>query len=216
MSTQIKYTNELGSIITTQQQSSLTNYNKLTYISDNLKMIESYEQSSDVNYKTVKYFLDTTEDKNTILQQYSDAVNNVSCILYFNNQAGNGFNLWDWESYSKDSQLYFKGKEVYDNKNRLIFSCSFDLITNLLDDGAFKNYYGNQFDNPNDDLLLEFTYTSSGDVDLIFDIQGNFGYIEGISLDDYLADSQFSQQDFPWDQHTYYHAVTPYLPTGDL
>ncbi|SDP97646.1 hypothetical protein SAMN05428975_4457 [Mucilaginibacter sp. OK268] len=216
MSTQVTYTNELGSIITPQQRNSLTNYNKLTYISGNLKIIESYEQSRNISYRTVRYFMDETEDKNIILQQNSDVTNNASCIVYFNKQETNGFNLWDWESYSKKGHLYFKGKEVYDSQSRLIFTCSFDLVTNQLQDGAFKNYYGNQFENPSDVLLLEFTYKSSGDVDLIFDCNGNYGHTKSISLNEFLADTQFSQQQFPWDQHEYYHAITPYLPTGNL
>jgi len=160
--------------------------------------------------------MDETEDKDIILQQNCDVTDNTSCIVYFNKQETNGFNLWDWESYSKEGRLYFKGKEVYDNQSRLIFSCSFDLVTNQLEEGAFKNYYGNQFENPNDDLLLEFTYKNNGDVDLIFDYNENYGRTKGISLNEFLTDTQLSQQQFPWDQHKYYHAITPYLPTSNL
>ncbi len=216
MNTEIKYKDGFGNIITEEQQKYLTEYEKITYEMNQIKMIEYFKKHRGIDRKTVDYFLSSDKDKNDILQKYSDPVNHVRCILYFNNQIANNFNLWDWESYSEDAQITFKGKIVYDSKHRLIFYCSFNLLTNKLDNGAWKNYYGNIFENEHDDKLLIFDYDNNGDIDWIIDIKEKFGYTKGISLNQYLADTDFSQVDFPWDKHPYYHTVTPYLPTGDL
>jgi hypothetical protein len=212
MSTQIKYKNILGSFITLQQKTSLTDYKKLTYIYDTLKIIESNVMIEGLNYKTMSYFLDATEDKSTILNRYIDSLNKVKCILYFNKQSSYGFDQWDWESYSYNSELTFRGKEVFDSKGRMIMTCTFDLVTNSLQDRAVKYYYGNQLDDENDDNLFQFEYDQDGDLDMVFDVQENFGYIEGIRLETFLANVKLSQVTFPWDQHPYYHSALPYLP----
>jgi hypothetical protein len=216
MSIEIKYTDGFGSEISSEQQRKLVNYDKLTFDSGNLKMIESFHQSRGIDYGIIKYFLSPEENKTDLLQHYSSAVNNVSCIFYFNKQFANNINLWDYEEYRKDEKLYFKGKQAFDALNRLVFVCGFDLATNQLKDRAKKYYYGAAAENSTNDSILWFTYDSNGDLNSITDIQEKFGYNESISLDEYLADTDFSQIDFPWNQHPYYHAVTPYLPTGDL
>lgn len=216
MSIEIKYTDEYGGNISSQQQSNFGRYNKLTISSGNIKMIESFKQSRGINYKTINYFLDPNENKVDILQQYSDPLNNARCIIYSNKQSANTINLWDFEEYSKDTILLFKGKQAFDSVNRIIFACTFDLLTNELQNGAIKHFYNIPSENPSNGLLLQFTYDSNGNIDWIIDIKEKFGYIKGISLDEYLADTEFSQVDFPWNQHPYYHAVTPYLPIGDL
>jgi hypothetical protein len=216
MDIQIRYANELGSPITMQQQQLLNNYQKLTYVSNQLKMVENIRFLDNVIYKVVKYFLDSAEDKTTILDEYTNANTETSCILYFNMQSVPGFSLWDWEDYSETAQLAFKGKAVFDDKNRLVMSCSFDLLTNALRPGALKNYYSDYTGDENADNLLQFEYDSDGEVDLVFDVQGKFSYIEGITLGTYLQDTVFSEVDFPWDEHPYYHSIIPYLPTGNL
>lgn len=215
MSVQIKYTDELGSKITAQQQSNLVRYNKLTYVSGELKIIEAIGQGRDANHTTVSYFLDSSEDKNHILQQYNDP-NIVACVLHFNKQTENGFSMWDWEQYNKTSILIFKGKKAFTDANRIICHSTFNLVTNELEEGAVKVYYGNQFIDERDDQFLRITYMANGEVDLIFDVNEKFGYIKGISLGQFLADKQFSQQDFPWDEHPYYHSAYPFLPIGNL
>jgi hypothetical protein len=216
MSIEIKYKDELGAYVSSQQLGKQETYDKLTFKSGNLKIIESFYQSGVTNYKTVYYFLEPDEYKTGILQRYTSASNNVSCIIYFNKESANNINLWDFEEYGEDGKLYFKGKEAFDKLNRIIFHCTFDLSTNQMRRGATKHYYGSVAENPTDDSLLDFDYGSNGNLDLIIDVQEKFGYIEGISLDEYLADAKFSQVDFPWNQHLYYHAVTPYLPSGEL
>lgn len=212
MSKQIKYLNESGSIISAEQQASLEDYHKLTFIDGSIKIAEMFYVLKNITHREVSYFMDESESKNAILNRYSDTINKVNCILYFNKQELNGFTKWDWEAYSKDSILKFKGNEVYDFNHKLIFNCSFDLTTNELQEGAFKCYYANESEDPNIDRLLKFTYDENGDIDLIFDSNGNYGYAEAFSLNEFLADTNFSQVLFSWDQHTYFHSVNPFLP----
>ena len=216
MSTQIKYTNFFGSPITAQQQNTLLDFKKMTFISSEIKTIETFENIGNISYISVKYFIDTTENKQDIIQKYVDATTNSSLVIYSNKQQSNGFNLWDWESYEDSSQVAFKGKEVFDSELRTIFSCAFDRSTNLLLPGAQKFYYGNQVVIPYDDRLLEFKYDANGNVKLIFDSNENYGYIEGISLAEFLDDVNLSQGVFPWSEHPYYHSALPYLPEGNL
>lgn len=216
MSIEIKYKNELGADISSQQQRDLVNYTKLTFDSGQLKIIETFSQGRKSISRTVEYFLSPEENKTDLLRQFSSTVNNRKSIFYFNKQSANNINLWDYEEYGKDEKLYFKGKQAFDALDRLVFDCTFDLATNQLKDSATKYYYGTAVENTTDDPVLSFTYDSNGDITWIMDTQEKFGYIKGISLNEYLADTKFSQVNFPWDQHPYYHSVTPYLPTGDL
>ena len=216
MSTKIAYKNEFGSDITPEQQSSLNRYDKISYKDNLIKMIESIGKGRNFDRKTIEYFLDITENKNTILQQYTDQSNNVNCVVYFNNQSSNGYYLWDWESYSTIGTLKFRGKTVYDIDHKLIMYCSFDLNTGLLQEGAWKNCYANQSKTESEDQLLQIIYDVNGNVASLVDFTGKFGYSKSLTIDEFLADIKFSQVDFPWDQHPYYHSVLPYLPEGNL
>ncbi|MDN3548772.1 hypothetical protein [Mucilaginibacter aquaedulcis] len=216
MSTQIKYTNIFGNPITAQQQSTLLDFKKMTFLSNDIKTIEIFEQVGDISYKSVKYFIDATENKQDIIQKYVDPSTNSNLVIFSNRIQANGFDLWDWESYERSSEIYFKGKEVFDGQLRTVFVCSFNKSTNALLPGSQKYYHGNQFVSPTEDLLLEFIYDANGNVDLVFDSNENYGYIEGISLATFLDDANLSQDVFPWDEHPYYHSVLPYLPFGNL
>ncbi|MFC0515656.1 hypothetical protein ACFFGT_15660 [Mucilaginibacter angelicae] len=216
MSTQIKYTDIFGRPITEQEQNTLHDFKKMTFISNEIKTIEIFENVGNIGYQSAKYFIDATENKKDIIQKYVDATTNSSLMIYSNKEQANGFDLWDWESYEDSSQISFKGKEVFDSELRTIFSCSFDRSTNSLLKGARKFYYANQVSSPADDLLLKFTYHANGNVNLIFDSNENYGYIKSISLATFLDDTDFSQDVFPWNEHPYYHSALPYLPTGSL
>lgn len=216
MTIQTKYTNDLGITVTDQQLSTLRSYKKITIDTGVVKMIERFWKTDDMTFKIVNYFLSKTENKQEIVERFSDIENDISCRIYFNKQSQNGFDLWEYEEYTRTTEIVFKGKEVFDSNNRMIFSANFDLNTGALLLGATKIYHSGISDNPLNDELLMFSYKEDGSVDLIYDSQEEFGYIKGIYLDKYLADTQFSQVDFPWDQHTYYHNVLPYLPAGSL
>ncbi|MEN0056766.1 MAG: hypothetical protein AAGC65_24020 [Mucilaginibacter sp.] len=216
MSTQIKYTDYFGVPITDLQQSTLVNFKKFTFVSNEIKIIETFEKIENISYLSVKYFIDASENKQDIIQKYVEVNTNSSLTIYSNKEQANGFTLWDWESYEDSLQIAFKGKETFDNKLRTIFNCAFDRSTNLLLLGARKFYYGNQVVSPGDDLLLKFTYDAHGNIDLIFDSNENYGYIEGISSAEFLDDDNLSQGVFPLSEHPYYRSAFPYLPEGEL
>jgi hypothetical protein len=216
MDTQIKYTDEFGSVISEQQRETMVTYNKETLVDGNLKMEESLGLGRNKDYAHINYYLGAGEDKNTVIQNYCDRVKLISCTMHFNKVSVNGFNQWDWEDYHRDQSLKFKGIVTFDQNQRLIFLCDFDLVNDELMAGAVKYFYGNQFVNAYDDRLLEFRYDADGMVESIIDVHENYGYIKSITLSDFLKDTDFSLVQFPWDQHRYYHAVTPYLPTGAL
>jgi len=216
MSNQIKYINIFGSPITAQQQNTLIDFKKMTFISNSVKTIEIFENIGEISYKSTKYFIDATENKQDIIQKHVDPTTNSNLVIYSNKVQSNGFDLWDWESYETSSQSSFKGKEVFDSQLRTLFTCTFNKSTNALLPGSQKYYYGNQFVSPTEDLLIEFTYDANWNVDLVFDSNEKYGYIEGISLATFLDDTNFSQDVFPWNEHPYYHSALPYLPSGNL
>lgn len=93
MSIEIKYKNELGADISSQQQRNLVNYTKLTFDSGQLKIIETFSQGRKSISRTVEYFLSPEENKTDLLRQFSSTVNNRKSIFYFNKQSANNINL---------------------------------------------------------------------------------------------------------------------------
>ncbi|MBO9674364.1 MAG: hypothetical protein J7577_13030 [Sphingobacteriaceae bacterium] len=208
---QIKYKNSIGSFITDQQVKELNEYNKITYQDNEIKTIESFISSKTKNQTVISYFLDDREDKQVIVEQNTSVIENKSCLIYFNKESKNGFNLWDIEEYNSEGILRFKSKEAYDNKHRLVFMGKFNNDTDILESGSFKFYYLNKYEDEYKDRLLKITYDEHGDVDVIIDINDHFDYYKAPSLDEFLADD-VGQILFPWNEHPYYHSAYPFLP----
>lgn len=213
MATIIKYANELLNPITESQLSMLQKYNKLIYEDGLLKVIEFYGKTRSINYKRTNYFLNSSENKNFIIDQFTDSTKNEMCLVYFNKQSLGDYNLWDWESYSMDRVLKLKGKHVFDKNNKIILSINYDLDTNAIK-SAYKYYYENLIEGEMTDHLLRFSY-DNGELDSISDIKSTYGYIQSIDLEQFLADIEFSQVQFPWHQHPYYHSLYPLLPQSE-
>ena len=207
-----KYTVIYGNVLSSLQVKTIARYNKLIYIDDTLKRVENYNLNRSSSPVFFNYYLNENEDKHSVLQQHLK----VNCLIYFNKQSSNGFNLWDWEEYAPAGELKFKGKKVFDNMHRKIFYCSYDLATNELEEGACKYFYANKVESEYEDMLLRFRYKSNGEFDEAVDIHDNFDFFKPLSLDMFLANMQYFQEDFRWDQHPYYHSVYPFLPEGPL
>lgn len=157
----IQYKNINGNSVTEEQFKMLTEYEIHTYddSTEELKKIETVRLKREgVTYKWFQYYMDPTENKNAIIQQFTDEVNDFRLGIYLNKQNSFGFIMWDYEGYTSAGILKTKGKIVFDDSERLIFSCSFDLQTNELKSFPYptKYYYGNSSEL--EGLVLRFTY----------------------------------------------------------
>ena len=211
MGINIKYKNDMGSFIAEQQAKELNEYSKITYEDGEVKTITEFVKLRTKAQKTISYFLAVGESKIDIVQENTSITDNTSCLIYFNKQTKNGFNVWDIEEYNSEGILRFKSKEAYDNKHRLVFMGKFNNDTDILESGSFKFYYLNKYEDEYKDRLLKITYDEHGDVDVIIDINDHFDYYKAPSLDEFLADD-VGQILFPWNEHPYYHSAYPFLP----
>jgi hypothetical protein len=162
----INYKNILGKDISINQFN-LLDENILETIDDNtgeLKIIETTRMGRQFQTKGYDYFLDISEDKNNIIQWYMTKSSFKNISIYKNKTSLFGFTTYDVEDYNIEGVLSYKSKHVYDSLNRIIFYCSFDLLTNEIIKSVtpVKYYYGNENDLP--DLILRFTYEFNEDL----------------------------------------------------
>jgi hypothetical protein len=204
--------NTSGDLITTQQMSSVADYNVYTFNeSDKLKTIQKFK-----NFELLsqEYFLDASE---TITEVVAKMVmgSNIRWALYTNPQTSGNFIQWDCIGYKNNGELSFQNISVIDEKNRPILSARINPTTNAMVGFSKKYYYGNQIDNYLADMLLIFDYNTDGSLSEIYDINNNWGY-NWKGLDETRFKASIIAQDFIWDDHPYYHTLTPYLPEGVL
>ena len=211
----IKYKNQFGSEISASQLKGLEVYEKILYDFDRIKQKELIENVNGNIYHSIKYFVTTIEKKESILSQLSETKVYSSVTIYFNKEAMGDLVLWDYEVYNKGTTLKIKGKEVIDEKDRTIMSCTFDISTGAVKDQGIKNYYNEKI-GASEFPMLRFTYNSNGVLDRIFDVQEIFGFVKSIPLKDFLTDIELAEELFPWNEHSYYHALLPFLPSGPL
>lgn len=206
-----KYLSETLDPITEDQSLILDKYHEEIYLNGVLKKRIFHGNSRRGRYWVTKYFLDKSEDINAILDEFSDPILNKRCIIYNNMQTNGNYTLWGRAEYSIDEVIKFKGKTVLDSNNRRFVDIDYDINTNAVKQ-AYKYFYENVYDGELLDRLLEFKYFENGELEYISDIKNRFDYVKPINLTQFLADTQFSQVDFPWDQHTYYHNLYPLFP----
>ena len=211
-----KYKNELGQFITQQQIENLEFYDTIFYDEDHIKFIEKYSiYAEDDKSVIIEYFLDFDEDKSAIVDQLYQRDKLVeSVVIYSVKEVSGNFSKWNYEYFRVDGTVRERGIEVFDAYNRTIFSGSLDLNTNTLLDGSSKNYY-NDLSAEESEPFISFTYHADGTVNWVIDNEELY-YIKGVSLEEFLANSEYSQVDFPWNNHPYYHSTYPFLPIGDL
>lgn len=209
-----KYLSETLDPITEDQSLILDKYHEEIYIDGFLKKGIFHGNSRKGRYWVTEYFLDESEDINAILDEFSDPILNKRCIIYNNMQTNGNYTLWDRAEYSIHKVIKFKGKTVFDSSNRRLVNIDYDINTNTIKE-AYKYFYENVYEGELSDRLLEFKYYENGELEYISDIKNRFDYIKPVNLTQFLADTQFSQVDFPWDQHTYYHNLYPLFPEGD-
>lgn len=210
------YKNILGQNITLQQLNQLEEY-ILETIDDNtgeVKTIETTRMVRESQTKSYDYFLEISEDKNIVIQQFMANSLFKGISIYENKSNVFGFTAYDVEDYNIDGILYSKSKHVYDSSNRIILHCSLDLQTNeiITSDTPAKYYYGTQNDLP--DLVLKFTYefdqVTNQFKTYVLDVNQStvhFNTLNQLNFIDVFG------QDF-WDNHPYYHSLLPLFPTS--
>ncbi|WP_417368874.1 hypothetical protein [Flavobacterium beibuense] len=209
-----KYLNETLDPITEDELLTYERYYEDIYIDGFLKKRTHLGNSRKGRYRITHYFLNDSEDINAILNEFCDLILNKRCIIYNNMQTNGNYTLWNWTEYSLEKVIKFKGKVVFDSNNRKLVLIYYDINTNSIK-RAHKYFYENIYEGELSDRLLGFSYFENGELEYISDIKNRFDYIKPVDLTQFLADTKFSQVDFPWDQHTYYHNLYPLFPEGD-
>jgi hypothetical protein len=209
METTVKYLDEHGVNITEQQCSILEGYSKITYIDNVIKQKEEFGTSRRYGEsRFVEYFMDRSENKSDILQSYADG--KTACSLRLNGKSQNGFTQWDNEDYSIDGVLKWKGNQVYDSAQRLVMYRDLDASTEAFSRGAKILYVDwlSHESHESGDILARFYYDYSGNIIDIGDPGIRLGDGDAMTLDYFLM----AAPDFLWEQHPYFHSLTPYLP----
>ncbi|MFL9836047.1 hypothetical protein ABS768_00965 [Flavobacterium sp. ST-75] len=209
-----KYLSETLYPITEGQRLMSDIYHEEIYIDGFLKKRILHGNSHKGKYWITRYFLSDGEDINAILNEFCDVNLRKRCVIYYNMQTDGNYTLWDWTEYSLEKIIIFKGKTVFDSNNRTFVNIYYDINTNTIKE-AYKYFYENVYEGELSDILLEFEYFENGELEYISDIKNRFDYVKPINLTQFLADTKFSQVDFPWDQHTYYHNLYPLFPEGN-
>ena len=168
MSLELKYRSSMSGFITIQQVKNETDYQQLSIVNNEIKLIEERWLRKGVNKKHIKVYLGVNENKNDVLNEHSENINQTYTIS-FNKETFGEYNLWSHEEYSFNKLLKFKGKHVLDKQFRLIMHCGFDIVSNELKTGGVKYYYLGE------NLLYLFHYDETGDLDHIIDVQYMFG-----------------------------------------
>ena len=206
MAITVKYLDDYGVNITEQQCSILEGYSKITYIDNVIKKKEEFWHSRRFGEsKFVEYFMARSENKQDVLKAYSDS--KTSCFLVFNDRSQNGFTQWDFEHYTKAGILKWKGNRVYDSAQRLVMYCDLDANTETFLNGA-KILYDNWFSNESSHILARFEYDYAGNLIHVADPEIRLGDGDLMTLDYFLM----AAPDFLWEQHPYFHSLTPSLP----
>ena len=210
------YKNILGENISINQFN-LLDENILETIDDTtgeLKIIETTRMGRQFQTRGYDYFLDISEDKNNIIQLYMSKSLFKGISIYENKTNLFGFTAYDVEDYNKEGVLSYKNKEVYDSLNRIVFYCSFDLLTNEIRKSVtpVKYYYGNENDLP--DLILKFTYEFNEDLNqfVTYVLDENDVTLQFNTMNTAKFIEVFGQEF--WDSHPYYHSLYPLLPTS--
>jgi len=192
MSSSIKYSNELGNEITSQQIGNLDGYFK-TY----------YENSQAT--KTEYYVNGALQNTSYIVQSQSD----IDSIL-INNPTTSFEYLYNQSSYSiNESTAYVEGIltekriNVFNSTGGLICSKLYKLINNVLTDIKTEKYY---YDS-NNDAKYYFIYNDDGTCFEIGDLQ--------IDNADFYAWSIGVDPDvtFTWTGFEYYQNANPLIPS---
>lgn len=211
-----QYKNSKGSLVTEQQLHIMDAYSIET-MDDNTgkaRLIEHYRGIENNSFKFFEYFLNPSENKGVIIQNYKNEPLFLGITVYLNKQVAFEFEMWEWENYSKNGELIGKGKKVFDEKRRVISQYNVDTQSDeiLYDPTPKKYYYGSS--NEPDNLKLDFKYELDSQTNhikiFVDDDNETSGVIHTMKQDSFIA---VFGQNF-WDSHPYYHSILPLLPTS--
>lgn len=220
MSTTIQYKNVWGEILTSEQVLTIQDYYRKEFYEDSdLKKVEYY-YTSEKKLNGLEYYLGAGEDLTTVVSSNIETYGNGT--FYYNKQITPGYTSWDHYSYNGDD-LIGKGKIVYDNKFREIAYQDTDVLTNEITRTIKKFYLEDLGDYADDDSpmqkgMFEFHYNFDdlGPDEIYVDINlspfvDSGGYIIDSSKN--ILTHPLITPIFTWDDHPYYHAQDPLVPT---
>ena len=219
----IKYTNLQDQTVSDQQLKMMDEYKIHTYDDSNgkLKKIETIVlKRGNIPFTWFRYYLDPSENKNDIIQQYTSEEKDSRLAIFYNKQNIYGIDIWDCENYNNKGVLVAKAKIGFDSLSREILKVDFDLLTSEIKKNSIprKHYFGTTADEMNNlsNLELMFTYEYNEELNLfvtfIKDVNETTGEINTMNVDKFI---EIFGQDF-WDAHPYYHSVLPLLPTNPI
>jgi hypothetical protein len=144
MSTRIEYRNTLGSIVTEQQKSNLSQHYKLVYdLATNKLKTKLYYFGDEIINEGV-YYMDSSENINTVIAQLNPS---HRWSIMSDLQVVNGYNVWK-ENYFQDGEL----DDVY---SKQVFNAAGDSIAEFMYDanGQPTRGGGKRFDLSNKNMI---------------------------------------------------------------
>lgn len=174
MSTRIEYRNTLGSVITEQQKSNLSQHYKLVYdLNTNKLKTKLYYFGEDVICEG-DYYMDSSENINTVITQLNPS---HRWGIMSDLQVINGYNVW--------KRNYFQDGELADVYSKQVFNVDGDFISRMGFDANNSPTRGlvKRFDLSNKNML-----DADGDIIGVFE-QGDYVYFCFGSDGSFTADS---------------------------
>lgn len=206
MSLEKKFYNQYFKEITEKQASQMDDLYIKYLLDGKLKKIEDIN----ADYFIGTYYLDDTENLQSKIQELCVQAGQ-RWIFHTKESSSFGYSLWNWVDIDNTGAIIFKGKRVLDLKNREVFNCSNDLLSNEMRK-ATKRYFKGEDTEP----ILQFEYNNQNNLSYILDKKDSWGLGGGWPMDKeelVIVDANVGL--FPWDQHPYFHSALPFLPTSN-
>lgn len=186
MSTQIKYTNNFGEVITPQQANQLRKYAEQTYV-DNRKKIEKKYYNNELEIIYVYIYPD--EDVNAILSTLTEP--NLEYTIVKDYEQINGYDTCKYFAYKNGVLNSRYTMEVFDAQGRDIAIIGYDQ-TGAIDFPGWKKYY----------ISNNIIYDENGNIDIKYseDSYVKFDFMSGeleisLPLDD---EEIYESSDLPY------------------
>lgn len=182
MSTQIKYTNNFGEVVTPQQANQLSKYDEQTYIDNRLKIEKKY-----YNNELEGIYIYPDENESAILNTLTEPDFEYSIIKDF--EIINGYNIWKSYAYKNGVLSSEYSMEVFDAQGRNIAVAGY-YGDGSIRWGGWKMYY----------ISNNVLYDDDGEMSIGYDessyIEFDFMSDELIISLPYEDDDKFDMQNF--------------------
>ncbi|WP_295795098.1 hypothetical protein [Mucilaginibacter sp.] len=201
MATTISYENDLEQPITAVQKEQLDRYIKVTTVAGLVKIKEEFYKDAIVY---LIYYKDPSELTNRILETYYS----IPDVEIRERQAVGNYTLVNAEGYNRGI-LIFKGKVVFDQAGREIYSSPIDAISNIHNFEETNKYF---YDPVTGEQMYVFWYGTNGALSSMDSYNPiHYAYINPFK-DHFHPHELPTLKGLDWPNMTYFHAADPIIP----